>query len=338
MRILFAGSPAIAVPALEKLARAAGHEVVGVLTNPDTPKGRHGSSEPTEVGAAAERLSAERVAAGRAPIPVLKPEKLAAEARTAIASLEPELLVSVAYGRIFGPKFLGLFPAGGINLHPSLLPKYRGATPIPAAILNRESETGITVQRLALEMDAGDILVQERLPLDFTETTASLAALAAARGAELVLRAVDALAAGTAEPVPQDGAAATYCAMIAKEDGRIDWTRSALDLDARIRAYTPWPLSFTTHRDQTLFILEARPYAGPVSFPPAPAGTVLGIDKAAGILLQTGDGLLAVVRLQYGGKKAMDWRSFLNGARDFSGSRLGADHEPAERAQSGGGN
>ncbi len=338
MRILFAGSPAIAVPALEILARSAAHEVVGVLTNPDTPKGRHGSSEPTEVGAAAERLSAERIAAGRSPLLILKPEKLAAASRAAVAELKPELLVSVAYGRIFGPKFLGLFPAGGINLHPSLLPKYRGATPIPAAILNRESETGISVQRLALEMDAGDILVQERVPLDFTETSEALSAFTAGRGADLVLEAVDAIAAGTAKPVPQDNAAATYCAMIAKEDGRIDWNRSALDLDARIRAYTPWPLSFTTHRGQILFVLQARPYAGPISLPSAPAGTVLGIDKAAGILLQTGDGLLAVTRLQYGGKKAMDWRSFLNGARDFRGSRLGADRGPADRTFSGDGN
>ena len=323
MRILFAGSPAIAVPTLEKLALVGDHELVGVLTNPDSAKGRHGSTEPTEVGLAAERISAERVAAGRGPLPVLKPEKLGSETRAAVESLGPELLVSAAYGHIFGPKFLALFPSGGINLHPSLLPKYRGATPIPAAILNRERETGITVQRLALEMDSGDILAQESVALDFTETTVTLSALAASRGAELVAAVVDGIAAGTARGLQQNHAEATYCAMITKEDGRIDWEKGVLELDARIRAYTPWPLSFTTHRDQPLFILEARPYAGAASFPTAPAGTVLGIDKAAGILVQTGEGLLAVTRLQYGAKKALDWRSFLNGARDFSGSRLG---------------
>jgi methionyl-tRNA formyltransferase len=113
--------------------------------------------------------------------------------------------------------------------------------------------------------------------------------------------------------------------MIAKDDGRIAWARSALELDAQIRAFTPWPLSYTSHRGQSLYILEARPYVGSVSFPAAPVGTVLGVDKAAGILVQTGEGLLAVTRLQYGTKKALDWRSFLNGARDFSGSRLGVD-------------
>lgn len=325
MRILFAGSPAIAVPALALLAQGGRHEIAGVLTNPDTPKGRHGAAEPTEVGAAAARLSAEREALGHPAIPILKPDRLGSEAREAVQSLKADLLVSVAYGHIFGPKFLSIFPRGGLNLHPSLLPKYRGATPIPAVILNREEETGISVQRLALEMDAGDLLAQERVKLDFTETTATLSALVAERGAALLAAVVDEIEAGTEQPIPQDHAEATYCAMIAKGDGLIDWARSALELDAKIRAYTPWPLSFTTHRGQTLFILEARPYTGTLSFPPAPAGTVLGIDKASGILVQTGEGLLAVARLQYGGKKALDWRSFLNGARDFPGSRLGAD-------------
>ena len=323
MRILFAGSPAIAVPSLEVLERT--HEIVGVLTNPDSAKGRGKRVEPTEVSAAAARISAERAARGLPALPIFKPERLLSEAREAVSSLKPDLLVVVAYGKIFGPKFLALFPRGGINLHPSRLPEYRGCAPIPAAILNRDPETAVAVQRLALEMDAGDILGMERIPLAFDETAGTLTAMAAERGAELLLSVVDAIAAGAETATPQNAAAATYCRMIRKEDGRIDWTRGSLELDALIRAYSPWPGTFTTCGQQTLNILEARPYVGTGSSDEsAVAGTVVGVDKAAGILVQTGNGLLALRRLQYETKKALDWRSFLNGARDLIGSRLGA--------------
>lgn len=337
MRILFAGSPAIAVPSLRALA--AEHDIVGVLTNPDSPRGRGKRLEPTDVGAAAEALLEDRRARGAGLFPILKPERLGPQAREAVADLRPELLVAVAYGRIFGPKFLALFPRGGINLHPSLLPRYRGSAPIPAAILNRDDETGICVQRLALEMDAGDLLAVERVPLDHTETTESLTAYAAERGAALVDEVVREIAAGTETAVPQNHAQATYCGMLRKEDGLIDWGRSALELDALIRAYFPWPGTYTTQGRQILHIIEARPYperpdASPAVSPasdgePAP-GTVVGVDKTAGILVQTGEGRLALRRLQYETKKAMDWRSFLNGARDFIGAALGADPVKAE--------
>jgi len=337
MRLLFAGSPAIAVPSLEALVleprNGGAWEVVGVLTNPDTPKGRRGTPEPTPVGLAAWDLAAEAVRRGL-PVPtLLKPDRLGAEAREAVARLQPDLLVSFAYGRLFGPKFLACFPRGGINVHPSLLPKYRGATPIPAAILNRERLTGISVQRIAPAMDEGDVLAREPIPLDGTETTATLGQTVAGRAPALLLGVVAALAAaepgaaepGAAEPGAaevQDPAQASYCGLISREDGRLDWTRSAADLDARIRAYTPWPLCWTAHRDQTLYVLEARLWPEPPSRRLAP-GTVLGVDKRAGILVQTGEGLLALTRLQYGAKKALDWRSFVNGARDFIGSSLG---------------
>jgi methionyl-tRNA formyltransferase len=323
MRILFAGSPAIAVPTLLSLEKT--HELVGVLTNPDAAKGRGKRLEPTDVAAAAESLSAERAARGLSAVPVLKPERLLSDARDAVSALKPDLLVVVAYGKIFGPKFLALFPKGGINLHPSLLPKYRGCAPIPAAILNRDTETAVTVQRLALEMDAGDILGVERIPLSFEETTETLSAVAAERGAALVVSVVDSIAAGTERASRQDASAATYCSMIRKEDGRIDWTRSSLEIDALVRAYSPWPGAHTTHGGQILNVLEARPYRGalPASAGAAEAGSVLGIDKGSGILVKTGNGLLALRRLQYETKKALDWRSFLNGARDFIGSRLG---------------
>jgi methionyl-tRNA formyltransferase len=344
MRIIFAGSPAIAVPALEALAlltlegsrgevsgpsaggfetgglEAGGFELAGILSNPDSPRGRHGKPEPTELALAAAALGPRFREAGFPPPAILKPGGLGSEARALVGALKPDLLISFAYGRIFGPKFLALFPLGGINIHPSLLPVYRGPTPIPQAILNRDRETGISIQRLALEMDQGDILVREAFPLGGTETTASLGEEMARRAALLLPQVLRGLAAGTLEVRPQDGEKASYCRLLSREDGRINWGGGALGIEAQIRAYTPWPLSWTLDGDQCLYILKAAVLPGGGDGAP---GTVLGIDRERGILVQTGDGALAVSMLQYGGKKALGWKDFLNGARGFIGRRLG---------------
>jgi methionyl-tRNA formyltransferase len=325
MRILFAGSPAIAVPALEALhvlirdgnGSRERFELAGILTSPDSPKGRHGTPEPSELARAAEQLSQ----TGKAPPAVLKPEKLDGALRDAVAALKPELLVSFAYGRIFGPKFLALFPLGGINIHPSLLPQYRGPAPIPAAILNRDRETGISIQTLALQMDSGDILLQERVPLTGRETTASLSATMAQKAALLLPAALKGIAAGTFAPRPQNHKEASYCSLINRKDGCINWNQSAAAIDARIRAFDPWPLCWTLHQGRQLCILQAEPFEG--ADKAAPPGQVLGIDERRGILIQTGEGTLAATVLQFQAKKALEWRAFLHGARNFVGSRLG---------------
>ena len=316
MRILFAGSPAIAVPALKALSSLAEDNFIlaGLLTNADSPKGRSNRPEPTECAAAAEGLIPQAF--------ILKPEKLDGAARSMVAELKPDILVSFAYGKIFGPKFLDLFPLGGINIHPSLLPKYRGPTPIPAAIINRDTETGITIQRLAAEMDSGDILVQEKAPLDGRETTASLSETMAQKAAELLPVVLKGIAAGTIQAKAQDHTMATYCSLIEKEDGLINWNRSAPEIDAGIRAFDPWPLSWTTHGELRLFIHKAEPFSTEEGEGKKP-GEVLGKDKDKGILIQTGGGVLAVSRLQYQGKKTMEWKAFLNGARNFLGEKLG---------------
>jgi methionyl-tRNA formyltransferase len=327
LRILFAGTPGIAVPALEAL-EAAGDwvELAGLLTKPDSPRGRSGTPEPAETAAAGVRISERRRGGGKPPLVLIKAAKLDAAARSAAAALGPDLLVSFAYGRIFGPKFLAVFPRGGINIHPSLLPKYRGAAPIPAAILNRERETGISIQRLAAEMDSGDILAQELIPLKGRETTGSLSDLAAERAAPLLIETLKALAGGTLRGRPQNHGEATYCAMLSKDEGPIDWSQSAVEIDARIRAFDPWPLSWTRRGGRRLYILEAFPESagtgGAGGGTGGEPGRVLGVDKQRGILVQTGNGVLVVSRLQYQAKKALDWRAFLNGAGDFAGSRL----------------
>lgn len=340
MRILFAGTPEMAVPTLERLAQR--FTVCAVLTAPDRPAGRGRQPKPPPVKVRASELG----------IPILQPERLRAEARSSVATHQPTLLVCVAYGRIFGPKFLSLFPHGCINLHPSALPRFRGPAPIPATILAGDSELGITVQELALEMDSGDIYAQERVALAGTETTGELTELAARRGAELVAEVVEAIGEGRAEATPQHHDEATYCSLIRKEDGEIDFGRSAREIDRMVRAYNPWPGAYTSFGGRHLTIhratvrsaagrrgedgaafgdatsgdtisgdtsaaAAASPTAG------APPGAIIDIDKAHGILVQTGDGVLAVGRLQLQGKKPLDWQAFVNGHPEVKQAILG---------------
>lgn len=326
MRILFAGSPAIAVPSLHVISalelEGKGITLAGILTNPDSRRGRRGHTEPTEISAAALELDVKRQENGLEPLIQLKPEKLDACSRGEVAALSADLLVSFAYGRIFGPRFLALFPLGGINIHPSLLPKYRGASPIPAVILAGEKQTGICIQKLALEMDAGDILMSETMQLSGRETTASLSETAAERAALLLRELLEDFEPKLAAAMPQTGEA-SYCSQFKKEDGFINWGKSAVEIDAQIRAFTPWPLSFTMCGQDRLFILEAEVGEWGVGncatqFPAyGEPGMVLGTDKNAGILIQTGNGILAVKRLQRQAKKALDWKAFLNGERGF---------------------
>jgi len=316
MRILFAASPAIAVPALEAICGIEGIELAGVLTNPDTPKGRHGNPAPTEISEAAQKLNI---------APMLKPLKLDSAAREQVGALKCDLLVSFACGHFFGPKFLALFPMGGINIHPSLLPKYRGPSPIQAAILNRDTVTGVSIQTLAEKMDCGDILAVEQIQLTGRETTVSLGETAAQKAAVMLPDVLKRITDGTVKKTTQNENEASYCKLFLKNDSIIDWKQSAAEIDAKIRAFTPWPLCSSLHKERELYILESCLYTGEKTGGadnPSLPGKVLGIDKNCGILIQTGDGVLAVSRLQYQAKNALFWRDFLNGARDFIGSQL----------------
>ena len=314
IKVLFAGSPDAARITLEGLLEAqsaCGFEIAGVLSNPPSAKGRHKNLIPTPVAA----LAAEK------GIPVFTPEHLDGEVRQAISPLGADLLVSFAYGHIFGPKFLALFPLGGINLHPSLLPKYRGCTPVPAAILNRDKETAVTVQTLSLKMDEGDILAQTHVDLNGTETTESLLNYSAEEGARLICEIIKQTAAGGKLPAgtPQNGEP-SYTGIITKDDARINWSQAAQVIEAKIRAYYPEPGCWCMENGAPLKILEAKKLDGQTSN--EPVGKVLDFSKADGILVQTGEGLLAVRKLQRQGKNAMDYKSFMNGARNFIGSVL----------------
>lgn len=314
MRILFAGTPEIALPSLRAVAQA--HEVTAVLTAPDRPVGRGRRMAPSPVAECAGELG----------LKVLRPEKLNQVARDEVWALGSELLVCVAYGKIFGPKFLALFPSGGVNLHPSLLPRHRGPSPISAAILAGDSVTGVSIQRLALEMDAGDVLARCEIPLDGTETAATLSETAAQCGAELLVQALDSIEAGTEQAEVQQHEQASYCGLITKQDGALNWSAAAVHLDRVVRAFYPWPGAYTEYDGKELKVHEATIPADvdPTLLDSRPqAGTVLGVDNRHGILVQTGDGVLALRRLQLPGRKALDWATFLNGTPNFFGSVLG---------------
>jgi len=302
--------------------------LAGILTNPDSRRSRRGHEEPTDVSAAALELDSIRKERGFPPIPQLKPQKLDTQARKEAASLAPDLLVSFACSHFFGPRFLALFPKGGINIHPSLLPKYRGACPVPAVILARKKKTGICIQRLASELDTGDIIAADIFKLTGRETSFSLCETVSGRAALLLRELLVDFDSKATAACSQKGKA-IYCRELKKEEGLIDWNKSAVEIDAQVRAYTPWPLSFTCLGKDTLLILEAQPLetANTIAEPNTPAapGTVLGTDKDLGILIQTGNGILVVSRLQWQAKKALDWKAFLNGTRNFIGIRLGTD-------------
>jgi len=264
-----------------------------------------------------------KAAAQARGIPVVQPERLGSDARWAVGALDADLMVVFAYGRIFGPKFLGLFPRGAINMHPSALPAYRGPAPIFAAILAGEPSTALTVQSVTLEMDAGDILRQTPLAIRSRETTASLTETAAERAAPELTAVVAAMEEGRVAARPQDHSQATYCRLVRREDGRIRWDRSAVEIERRIRACIPWPKARASHGSSPLVLLEATaepPIGGSAAPPP---GTVLGVDTSRGILIQTGEGVLAVTRLQPATRKPMDFRSFLNGTPMEAGTQLG---------------
>ncbi|MEI8094711.1 MAG: methionyl-tRNA formyltransferase [Spirochaetales bacterium] len=277
MRILFAATPSIAVPALEALV-SAGYRVA-VLTNPPAPTGRGGRLTPSEIDQRASVLGLE----------VIRAEKLDAAVRTLLDG-RFDLLISFAFGKIFGPKFLALFPQGGLNVHPSLLPRWRGPSPLSAALAAGDTETGLSIQKLALEMDTGDVVLQRRLPLGGHETTASLTLWAADAAASALVDTLAALPEFLAKAVAQDSNLATYCHLVQKADGRLDWTRSARELDALVRACNPWPGAFTMWNGQKLTIWDSRvydavgrteaPYGDNLSRTEAPYGASVGSKQS----------------------------------------------------------
>ena len=298
-RIVFMGSPDFAVPALRALVAV--FPVVGVVTQPDRPSGRGMTLTPPPVKMAALELG----------IPVIQPEKLRApEALEQLQEWAPELIVVAAFGQILRPNVLELPRHGCINIHASLLPRHRGAAPIQAAILSGDSQTGVTIMKMDAGLDTGPMLRQRAIPIDAQDTGGSLFEKLSQLGGELLLETLPGYLAGEITPQPQPTEGMTYFGMIKKEDGLLDFEQTAIELERKVRAFSPWPGTSVQWNGASLKIHKAHAQAGR-----AQAGQRLVLDGLPAI--GTADGLIVFDELQPAGKKPMPGKAFLAGGRDW---------------------
>lgn len=308
IKVVFMGTPEFAVPSLQRLIQT--QNVVGVVTQPDRPAGRGRQLRPSPVKTAAEK----------AGIQVYQPKSLrSAESIAPLETWRPEVIVVAAFGQILRPHVLNLPLFGCINVHASLLPRWRGASPIQHAIMAGDETTGITLMRMDEGLDTGPIFQQESLPIYDDDTAAALHDRLAELGADLLGRCLDDIVSGKVQETAQDDALVTYAPLIKKDDGRLDWQRPSLELGRHVRAMTPWPGAFSTWQDQNIKILACRPTSETKSS--AQPGQVFSRSDA--VLVQAGDGALRLDKLQLAGKKALSAIDFIHGQPDFIGAVLG---------------
>jgi len=311
LRIIFMGTPLFAVPALAALIDRR-DQIVGVITQPDRPKGRGRKLSPAPV----KELAA---AAGLA---VYQPAKIkGAEFLALLQELAPDLIVVVAYGRILPGHIISLPRFGTINVHASLLPKYRGAAPIQWALLKGETETGVTIMQMDEGLDTGDLLLAAKLPIDPTDTAGSLAAKLARLGSQALVKALALLPAGKLPPTKQDDRLATLAPPLLKTDGQVDWTKSAAEISCLIRGLDPWPSAYTTLAGKRLRLFSPQVIEDPGADRPAP-GTLRQADQT-GLLIATGRDYLLVRDLQPEGGRRMAAGAYLLGHPLAAGQRLG---------------
>jgi len=310
LRLVFMGTPEFAVPPLRMLLEGE-HQVVGVFTQPDQPSGRGMTLHAPPVKRLAQAWG----------VPIFQPTKLREPVvLERLAEWRPDLIIVVAYGKMLPNAILDFPPLGCINVHASLLPKYRGAAPIQWAIAHGEAATGVTIMCISERMDAGDILLQKSLPIAADDTGGSLHDKLSRLGADALQEALLLLRAGQLIAHPQDEAEATYAPLIKKEDGRIDWNQSAVAIERRIRAFTPWPSCYTFLQGKLLKIFRARIELNPrAAHEP---GTVTEVSPVH-VFIATGEGQLSLQAVQLEGKKRMTIEEFLRGYSMPIGSRLG---------------
>ncbi len=298
--IVFMGSPYFAVPVLEALTT--NYPVVGVVTQPDRPAGRGGALKPPAVKEAALRLG----------LPIMQPEKLRQpEAMAQLRTWAPNLIIVAAFGQILRPELLDLPKYGCINVHGSLLPRWRGAAPIQAAILAGDHETGITIMKMDPGVDTGAILSRCYIPIAPEDTAGTLSAKLAPLGADLLIETLQRYLSGELLPQPQPVDGITYAPMLKKEDGRLDFTQPAIALERRVRAFNPWPGTWFHWNAGLLKVLRAR----------VSAGKSPGVERRLTVegfpAIGTGEGILILEEVQPAGKKVMPGRAFLSGARGW---------------------
>jgi len=315
--IAFFGTSEFAVPILERLEADEDFSVVEVVTQPDRPSGRKRTMTAPPVKRAAERLG----------LPVWQPETLKDEAAfERLSKLGVQAYVVVAYGKILPKRLLDIPPFGGVNVHGSILPFYRGASPISAAIAAGEKETGVTIMRMDEKMDEGPVLATQKLAVNDEDTTETLARKLSGLAADLIAPTVKLYLEGNVQPVPQDHSQASYTKILDREDGRIDWKKGAVEIERFVRAMQPWPEAFTTWtRKGTPMKLTIK--KATVMHPTTKCDTEGApgtVCKLAGgqIGVNCGEGSLQLLEVQLEGKNASDIKSFLNGYADVAGARL----------------
>ena len=309
LKIAFAGTPQFAVPALRMLLASA-HRVVGVLTQPDRPAGRGQQLRASPI----KLLAAEHGLAIAQP-PTLKTP----EGRAALAQWAPDLLVVVAYGLILPAPVLGLPRLGCLNIHGSLLPRWRGAAPIQRAILAGDAETGVTIMQMDAGLDTGPMLLERRRPIHSHDTAGDLHDALSELGAAALAEALEEIGAGRLVPRVQPANGVTYAPKIEKAEARLDWNASVIEIDRRVRAFNPWPMAETSFAGEPLRVLRARIADQPAT--DASPGTLLGLAED-GLRVACGDGVLAVRELQRAGKRPISARDFANAVR-LDGLRFG---------------
>lgn len=303
------GTPDFAVSSLEAIIEA-GHEVIGVVTQPDKVRGRGGKKSFPAVKEAALKHDLTVYQ----PVKVREPEFL-----ETIRELKPELIVVAAFGQLLPKELLDIPPYGCINVHASLLPKYRGAAPIQAAILNGEEESGVTIMYMDVKLDTGDMILKESIPLAKDETGGSLHDKLAELGAKLLVKVLEQLQDGTAERIPQEDSQATYVKMLDKEMGNIDFTKPALNIERMIRGLNPWPSAYTKLNDKTLKLWTAKVVEYPNGGKP---GEIVEVGKDS-MIVMTGKDALEIHELQLEGKRRLECGAFLRGYPIEKGTILG---------------
>ncbi|MFN7920307.1 MAG: methionyl-tRNA formyltransferase [Bryobacteraceae bacterium] len=308
MKAVYLGTPEFAVPTLERMV-SAGHEVVAVFTQPDRPKGRGQELAPPPVKEAALRLGI----AVHQPERIRRPEQV-----ELLRTIAPEVMVVVGYGQIIPQSIIDIPKHGIINVHASLLPKYRGAAPIQWAIANGETETGVTTMRIDAGLDTGDMLLEWRTAIGPEETAPELSARLATAGADLLAETLRGLEQGTITPRPQDHAAATLAPILKKEDGRIDWNWRAPKIHARSRGFQPWPGAYAEFRGQTLQVARCHVAAERTEAAP---GSILPSKRK--LLVACGEGsVVELAEVQPQGRKRMPGEAFRNGQRLLDNERI----------------
>ena len=313
MRIVFMGTPQFAAPGLERLA-ADGHQIAGVYTQPDRPAGRGREPSPSPVKRAAVRLG----------LPVFQPRSLRnPEAQEQLRALTPDLIALAAYGLILPQAVLDIPKHGGLNIHPSLLPRHRGPAPIVGALLAGDTETGVSIMLMDAGMDTGQVLACERCPIAPDDTTHSLTEKLSHQGAALLSGTAPRWLAGEITPRPQDDGGSSYTKLVRKEDGAIDWAQPAEVIARQVRAYQPWPGSATAWNGKRLLVTAAVAVPAPPGMQKEPGTVIQLAEPAQSVAVCTGEGLLRLHAVQLEGKRALPVDEFLRGARDFIGSVLG---------------